>query len=105
MGRGWKGETKRYIYTIVVPDSPAEVAGIKAGTQTIRISGRTLTIGGDVIIGVDGVNGAETYRYDGIYRTNQETRGHRNLQDNPQRRTRKCGSDPRRKATAVVPAF
>jgi len=47
--------TKGTLVVDVVPDSPAEVAGIKAGTQTIRISGRTLTIGGDVIIGVDGV--------------------------------------------------
>ena len=47
--------TKGTLVVDVVPDSPAEVAGIKAGTQTIRISGRTLTIGGDVIIGADGV--------------------------------------------------
>jgi S1-C subfamily serine protease len=39
----------------VVPDSPADAAGIKAGTQTVTISGRTLTIGGDVIVGVDDV--------------------------------------------------
>ena len=39
----------------VVADSPAEIAGIKAGTQTVMISGRTVSIGGDVIIGVDEV--------------------------------------------------
>jgi len=47
--------TKGTLVVDVVPDSPAEVAGIKAGTQTVTISGRTLTIGGDVIVGVNDV--------------------------------------------------
>lgn len=47
--------TKGTMVTSVFADSPAEAAGIKAGTQTTTVGGRTFTLGGDVIIGVDDV--------------------------------------------------
>jgi S1-C subfamily serine protease len=47
--------TKGTLVVDIVAGSPAEVAGIKAGTRTITISGQTVTIGGDVIVGVDAV--------------------------------------------------
>ncbi len=40
----------------VVPDSPAEDAGLKGGNQTVVIGGRDIKIGGDVIVGIDGLN-------------------------------------------------
>ncbi|MDI6811466.1 MAG: trypsin-like peptidase domain-containing protein [archaeon] len=47
--------TKGMVVVYVSPDSPAELAGIKAGTQTTTVGGRTVMIGGDVIVGVDDV--------------------------------------------------
>lgn len=47
--------TKGTMVVSVIADSPAEAAGIKAGTQTTTVGGRTVTIGGDVIVGVDEV--------------------------------------------------
>lgn len=47
--------TKGTVVVYVSPDSPAELAGIKAGTQTTTVGGRTVMIGGDVIVGVDDV--------------------------------------------------
>jgi S1-C subfamily serine protease len=47
--------TKGTLVVDVVANGPAEVSGIKAGTQTVTISGRTFLIGGDVIVGVDAV--------------------------------------------------
>ncbi len=38
----------------VVPGSPAAKAGLLAGTQTATINGQSITIGGDVITGIDG---------------------------------------------------
>ena len=40
----------------VVPDSPAEDAGLKGGNQTVVIDGGEIKIGGDVIVGIDGLN-------------------------------------------------
>jgi len=40
----------------VVPDSPAEDAGLRGGNQTVVIGGREIKIGGDVIVGIDGLN-------------------------------------------------
>jgi len=47
--------TKGTIVVEVVAESPADVAGIKAGNQTTVIGGRIFTLGGDVIVGVDDV--------------------------------------------------
>ncbi|RZN34777.1 MAG: PDZ domain-containing protein [Methanophagales archaeon ANME-1-THS] len=47
--------TKGTLVVDVVAGSPAEVAGIKAGTRPVTISGRTFRIGGDIIVGVDGI--------------------------------------------------
>ncbi len=47
--------TKGTIVVDVVADSPAEVAGIQVGTETATIGGRTFTVGGDVIVGVDDI--------------------------------------------------
>jgi S1-C subfamily serine protease len=47
--------TKGTIVVEVVAESPADVAGIKAGNQTTTIDGRTFTLGGDVIVGIDDV--------------------------------------------------
>lgn len=47
--------TKGTIVVSVVAESPADVAGIKAGNQTIVIGGRIVTLGGDVIVGIDDI--------------------------------------------------
>jgi serine protease Do len=39
----------------VEPDGPADQAGLRAGTQTVTLNGQSLKIGGDIILGVDGV--------------------------------------------------
>ena len=38
----------------VVPGGPAEKAGLKGGDKTVRKSGRNLSVGGDVIVAIDG---------------------------------------------------
>lgn len=38
----------------VVPGGPAEKAGLKGSSETVHKAGRDLSIGGDVIIGIDG---------------------------------------------------
>ena len=38
----------------VVPDSPADKAGIEAGDATVTVNGQRIRAGGDVITGVDG---------------------------------------------------
>ncbi|HZY41462.1 MAG TPA: PDZ domain-containing protein, partial [Anaerolineae bacterium] len=38
----------------VLTDSPAERAGLKAGTQTVTVNGQDVLVGGDVIIAIDG---------------------------------------------------
>jgi len=40
----------------VIPDSPAEDAGLRGGNQTAVIDGGEIKIGGDVIVGIDGLN-------------------------------------------------
>lgn len=40
----------------VIPDSPAEDAGLRGGNQTVVIDGGEIKIGGDVIVGIDGLN-------------------------------------------------
>ncbi|UCG45355.1 MAG: trypsin-like peptidase domain-containing protein, partial [Candidatus Bathyarchaeota archaeon] len=40
----------------VIPDSPAEDAGLRGGSQTAVIDGREIEVGGDIIVGIDGQN-------------------------------------------------
>lgn len=40
----------------VIADSPAEDAGLNGGNQTVVIDGREIEIGGDVIVGIDGMD-------------------------------------------------
>jgi len=40
----------------VIPDSPAEDASLRGGNQTAVIDGGEIKIGGDVIVGIDGLN-------------------------------------------------
>ncbi len=37
----------------VIPDSPADLAGLQGGTQTVTIGGQEILVGGDVIVGID----------------------------------------------------
>lgn len=46
--------TRGFLITAVVPDSPAERAGLRGGSRTIIVEGREIPIGGDIIVGVDG---------------------------------------------------
>jgi S1-C subfamily serine protease len=46
--------TYGFLVGSVTPSSPAAQAGIKAGNSVITVLGQTVTIGGDLIIGVDG---------------------------------------------------
>lgn len=41
------------LITEVVPDSPAERAGLRSGTQVVSVGGRDLRIGGDIIIAIN----------------------------------------------------
>ena len=49
------------LVTNVDPDTPAEKAGIRAGTEEVEVNGLTLAVGGDLIVGIDGrpVRGAD----------------------------------------------
>lgn len=47
---------KGFLIIDIVKDSPAEKAGLKGGTETVIIKGQEIRIGGDVIVGVDGLN-------------------------------------------------
>ncbi len=47
--------TKGALVVNVIEGSPAASAGIKAGIDTTNIGGRTITLGGDLIIGVDDI--------------------------------------------------
>lgn len=46
-------ETKGVIVESVTPDSPADLAGIKSGANTVTISGHDLNTDADIIIGID----------------------------------------------------
>jgi len=37
----------------VIPDSPADLAGLQGGTQTVTIGEQEILVGGDVIVGID----------------------------------------------------
>jgi len=39
----------------VTEGSPAEQAGLRGGDQNVTLDGQLITIGGDVIIGIDGL--------------------------------------------------
>lgn len=39
----------------VIPDSPAEEAGLRGFTETVDVDGRTYRIGGDIVTAVDGI--------------------------------------------------
>jgi len=45
-----------FLVTDVTSDSPADDAGLRGGNQTVVIDGGELKIGGDVIVGIDGLN-------------------------------------------------
>jgi hypothetical protein len=55
-GLGFNRSTYGMIVSEIVPDSPAEEAGFKAGNITRSISGEIIKLGGDVILKVDGNN-------------------------------------------------
>jgi S1-C subfamily serine protease len=42
-------------YMISVRDSAAKKAGLKAGNRSVIVDGEKINVGGDVIVGVDGV--------------------------------------------------
>ena len=42
------------LVTNVNPDTPAEEAGIRAGTDEVEVNGLTIEVGGDLIVGIDG---------------------------------------------------
>ena len=45
-----------FLITTVVKDSPAENAGLIGSNKTIKLEGREYSIGGDIIIAVDGID-------------------------------------------------
>lgn len=47
-------EARGVLITSVNPGSPAERAGLRGGTEVANVDGRTIPVGGDVIIAVDG---------------------------------------------------
>lgn len=49
-------ETKGFLITDVVEDSPADKAGLRGGSRTEMIENQEIKIGGDVIVGVDNTN-------------------------------------------------
>ena len=42
-----------FLIVEVIPDSPADLAGLQGGTQTVTIGGQEILVGGDVIVGID----------------------------------------------------
>ncbi len=51
----------------VQPDSPALDAGLLAGDQEVEINGETVTIGGDVITGVDGNDVSDVLQFSCLF--------------------------------------
>ena len=49
-------DAKGFLIITVVEDSPAEEAGLIGSNKTIEVEGREYSIGGDVIIAVDGID-------------------------------------------------
>jgi len=49
------GKPEGVLITDVVPGSPADSAGLRGGNTSVVIGGREIRVGGDVIVGVDGV--------------------------------------------------
>jgi S1-C subfamily serine protease len=47
-------EAKGALVTRTIPGSPADKAGLRGGDQEIQVLGQPLTVGGDVIIAIDG---------------------------------------------------
>jgi S1-C subfamily serine protease len=48
-------EAKGFLVLSVVPNSPAEKAGLKGSNSQANIGGQSVPIGGDVIVGIDGI--------------------------------------------------
>lgn len=48
-------DAKGFLVVTVVEDGPAEKAGIHGSNETIQVDGITYTIGGDIILAVDGI--------------------------------------------------
>ncbi len=46
--------TYGFLVVDVVEDSPAAEAGLQAGTREVSVDGGQVTVGGDVIVGIDG---------------------------------------------------
>jgi len=46
-------QTKGFLLTFITKGSPAENAGLRAGTNTTAINGREIIVGGDVILKID----------------------------------------------------
>jgi S1-C subfamily serine protease len=49
-------EVQGFLIIDVVADSPADDANLKGGDRTVILGGQEVIVGGDVIIGVDGLN-------------------------------------------------
>ncbi len=49
-------EVQGFLVIDVVPGGPADDANLEGGDRTALIGGQNLTVGGDVIVGVDGLN-------------------------------------------------
>ena len=46
-------QTKGFLLTFITKGSPADNAGLRAGTNTTTINGRDVDVGGDIILKVD----------------------------------------------------
>ena len=48
------GDQEGVLVVTVTPDSPADNAGLVGGSEVVEINGQQLTVGGDVIVAIDG---------------------------------------------------